>query len=752
MEVMVAQGSGQGVRRARAARLAVVAGFMVLGLATADAVPGGAATTGSWATTSTPSNVRAVHVALLRSGKVLLASGSGNNRGDFNAGTFKTSIWDPVTGNLTAVSTPWDAFCSGHSFMADGRLLVAGGTTAYKDGTPGSFSAGSKQSYFFDPVTEKYTATGNMHVARWYPTVTELGDGRQFALGGLDENGNRTSSYEIFDGSAWSAPHVGPSRYVFQPMYPALHLMRDGRLFYSGVNTFGGNAAEVPPGLWSLANNAYQAVPGLSDDTRRDQGASVMLPPAQDQRVMVIGGGDHSNDVNPVSSTAIVDLKRAAPSFSAGPPIDAAKIYVSAVVLPDSTVLETGGAAKSVLFSGTPVQSSQIFSPKTNVWTKVASPAVPRVYHSSAVLLPDGRVATFGGNPTSSFEMRIEVFTPPYLQTGTARPTLTGAANDFRYGDYATFATTQAAPIRSAVLVRPAATTHESDPNQRLVDVGFTKTSTGVSITLPTERNLAPPGWYMLFVVDANGVPSVAKWVHLDGAGITPKGGYELDGFGGLHPFTVAGGNAAPAVNRGPYWPGWDIARAATRRPNQRSGYVLDGFGGIHPFASGTAALSPATSGAPYWNGWDIARGIALLPNGTGGYVLDGFGGIHPFRVGAGAVPPAISGATYWGGQDRARGITILPDGSGGYVVDSTGALFPFRIGSGGPGVPAVAGPYAPGAAPVRGVALQPNGAAGVVLDGFGGIHAFAVAGGVPLPITGAPYWPGWPIARNISI
>ncbi len=179
-----------------------------------------------------------------------------------------------------------------------------------------------------------------------------------------------------------------------------------------------------------------------------------------------------------------------------------------------------------------------------------------RVYHSSAVLLPDGRVATFGGNPTGSFEMRIEVFTPPYLQTGTARPSVTGAASDFHYGDYAAFATTQASVITSVVLVRPAATTHESDPNQRLIDVGFTKTSTGVSITLPAERNLAPPGWYMLFVVDANGVPSVAKWVHLDGAGVTPKGGYELDGFGGLHPLAVAGGAVAPSVNRGPYWPG----------------------------------------------------------------------------------------------------------------------------------------------------------------------------------------------------
>ena len=104
-----------------------------------------------------------------------------------------------------------------------------------------------------------------MHVARWYPTVTELGDGRQLALGGLDEAGQRTSQYEIFDGvNVDSTRRPVRQPYGFQPMYPALHLMRDGRLFYSGVNTFGGNAAEVPPGLWNLATNAYQSVPGLT--------------------------------------------------------------------------------------------------------------------------------------------------------------------------------------------------------------------------------------------------------------------------------------------------------------------------------------------------------------------------------------------------------------------------------------------------------------------------------------------------------
>ncbi len=733
-------------RRRGGTRLGGVA--LLAGLvAAALPVAAGAADPGSWTVTATPSNVRAVHVAVLRTGKVLLVAGSGNDRNRFNAGSFRTSEWDPATGALTTVATPWDAFCSGHSFLSDGRLLVAGGTTAYPSPATNNNSGGSKRAYLYDPVTRRYQASADMHLARWYPTVTELGDGRQFVLSGLDETGRRTTDYEIFDGSTWTQPAPAPSAYQWQPMYPALHLMRDGRLFYSGVNTFGGDATEVPPGLWNLATNSYQNVGGLTDGQLRDQGASVLLPPAQDQRVMVIGGGNHPSGLGSVSSTAIADLKAATPTFTPGPPIDTAKMYVNAVVLPDSTVLETGGATKSVQYGGAAVRSTQIYHPKTNSWQKVATPTVDRVYHSSAVLLPDGRVATFGGNPSNSFEMRIEVFTPPYLETGTARPTVTAGPSDVRYGDYAAFRTTQAVPITSVVLVRPQATTHQSDPNQRLVDVAFTRTTTGVSVTMPTEPNLAPPGWYMLFAVDANGVPSIAKWVRLHGPAATPRGGYVLDGYGALHPFAV-GGVGAPTATSGPSWPGWDIARGVARRTAD-TGYVLDGWGGIHGFGAG-GATPPAVTGAPYWAGWDIARGIALVPDGTGGYVLDGFGGIHPFAIGNGPVPPTPKGTPYWSGRDRARGISLLPDGSGGYVVDSSGRLYPFRIGSGLP-APKVTAPYAPGAA-VRGVAVQVNGAAGQVLDAVGGLHPFTIAGGVALPTTAPTNWVGWPLARGIAM
>jgi hypothetical protein len=297
------------------------------------------------------------------------------------------------------------------------------------------------------------------------------------------------------------------------PTYPALHLLSDGRLFYSGANVLGTSSAM--PGIWNLADNTYQKVPGLQKRALRDEGMSVLLPPAQDQRVLIVGGGKTNGTSAPTDTASVVDLKDADPQYVKAPSIDAPKLYVSSVILPDSTVLETGGASTSVKVGNNPVFSAQIFDPKTDTWSKAATPTVPRVYHSSAILLPDGRVATFGGNPVGSFEYRIEIYTPKYLSTGTARPTITRAPTEMTYGGQYSLSTTQASALTSAVLVRPAAVTHSSDSNQRLVELGMTTTSGGINVSVPQNPNLTPPGWYMLFVLDSSGVPSVASWVHV---------------------------------------------------------------------------------------------------------------------------------------------------------------------------------------------------------------------------------------------
>ena len=183
-------------------------------------------------------------------------------------------------------------------------------------------------------------------------------------------------------------------------------------------------------------------------------------------------------------------------------------------------------------------------------------------------------------------------------------------------------------------------------------------------------------------------------------------GGYVLDGYGGLHWFSLGTAAPAKAARGAPSWPGWDIARGVAVLPDGTAGFVLDGYGALHPFGIGSTTTVRAPLGVPSWAGWDIARGVALLPDGTGGYVLDGYGGLHPFGIGGHAAPPSPKGASYWPGWDIARSVSILPDGTGGYVQDGYGGLHPFSL-PGQPKPPTVTGvPYTPGQDEARGLGL----------------------------------------------
>ena len=230
-------------------------------------------------------------------------------------------------------------------------------------------------------------------------------------------------------------------------------------------------------------------------------------------------------------------------------------------------------------------------------------------------------------------------------------------------------------------------------------------------------------------------------------------GGLTLDGFGGLHPFTIGTGPSLGTVRGAPYWSGWDIARGLALRADHGGGFVVDGFGGLHAFGLGTGSIPGGALGAPYWNGWDIARGVALLPDGSGGYVLDGFGGLHPFRIGSGAMPPAATTGPYWAGYDVARGIALMPDGRSGYLVDALGALHRVAFGTGALAPVSRGEFYFSGQALVRGVALLADGTGGYTIDVQGGIHPFAVGPtNAMAPFTfGAAHW-SWPIARGVGV
>ncbi|GGX20169.1 kelch motif-containing protein [Streptomyces chryseus] len=382
---------------------------------------------------------------------------------------------------------------------------------------------GIKEAYEFDPVAEKYITVDPMNEARWYPTLTTLEDGKVLSLSGLDEIGQIVPGKdEIYDPATKKWEYTGVIRKF--PTYPAIFLMNNGKLFYSGSNAGYGPADEGrEPGIWDLKTNKFKKIPGLSDPDMMETSATVRLPPAQDEKFMVIGGGGVGESEKSSEKSRLVDLKESNPRFKDGASLDQGTRYPSASLMPDDTVLITGGSHDYRGRGGSDILQARLYDAQTGTYRRVADPAVGRNYHSGSLLLPDGRVMIFGSDSLYSdkantrpgvFEQRIEIYTPPYLFRD-ARPKLTGGPKKIARGGTATFESAHAASLKDAKLMRPSAVTHVTDVDQRTVALEMKKTKDGISVTVPKNRALVPSGYYMLFVTDAQGTPSEGTWIEV---------------------------------------------------------------------------------------------------------------------------------------------------------------------------------------------------------------------------------------------
>ena len=332
-----------------------------------------ASTLGVWRLLPYFSEVLPVHAALLHTGKVLFFAGSGNNAFRFNSpdfgneakGIFTSVVWDFVNNTFDhpptlrkggAGSRPIDFFCCGHCCLPDGRIVVAGGTDKYDtDIVNGQMQPdpkgffGSKDALIFDPAAGN-PATGEwilikpMAHGRWYPTIIMLSDGSVLATSGLDEAGvGPGTAAQLERNSAPSTAAWTGGRNFNLPLYPHLFLLANGQLFYSGgkMDTQGPS----DPLVFDPVNAATPTVlvGGLADNGLCNQSASVILPPAQDQRVMIMGGGPE-DEGDATTRVAFVDLKAKPPTYVTVAPMNKERIHVNAVLLPDRTVLATGGA------------------------------------------------------------------------------------------------------------------------------------------------------------------------------------------------------------------------------------------------------------------------------------------------------------------------------------------------------------------------------------------------------------------------
>jgi galactose oxidase-like protein len=438
--------------------------FAVLVLGTSRIAQAQPQVVGQWETRSELMTVNPIHAGLLRTGKVLVIAGSGNYPKDSVDSVYKAAAWDPVGGTIDPVQLPWVLFCNGMSFLPDGRALITGGSDLY----PTNNFRGLKNTTIFDPITSIFHQVEDMTDGRWYPTNVSLPDGRTATFSGDRADGTDNNTAEIYTpGSGWS-PEYANGWPASLGNYPRAHLTPQGDLFFSGAQLESHRFDPVTL-TWnqSVAKTTYGA-------TRR-YGSSVLLalrPPEYSARILIAGGGRTAA----TDSTEVIDLGVSTPQWQQTGRLKHKRVEHNAVLLPNGRILAIGGSetdnAEDANGEGL---FSEMYDPETGKWTIMDQQTYWRLYHSTALLLPDGRVASLGSNPQqSTYQDHIEIYSPPYLFTDNGdlanRPTLTDIPTTIDYGPTAFEVTTAApAPIQEAVLMRPGAATHAFDMEQRLI-------------------------------------------------------------------------------------------------------------------------------------------------------------------------------------------------------------------------------------------------------------------------------------------
>ena len=454
----------------------------------------GPAQIGQW---SAPINIPvvAIHQALLPSGQVLM----------WDAADFTSAppiLFNPQTNtwiNRPGVST--DLFCSGHAMLADGRLLVVGGDTP-------TTGLGVNDVNLFDPTTNAWSTAARMTERRWYPTATTLSDGRVFVMGGYDDcygASCRVGRSEIFNPTAntWT-PMPATANYV-TPSYPFLFETPDGKIISAGSyeGTIDTRVLDLAAGTWSVL-----------DSNPIDAGSAVMYAPGK-----IMKAGKWANSDPPFvaahANTYVLDLNQPSPQWRASTPMNFARAYNMLTLLPDGTTLATAGSRTTDPGTGGQgVLEAEIWSPDSETWTTMARMQFSRLYHGTSMLLPDGRVLVAGSGRYGSPErLNVEIFSPPYLFKG-ARPVIASAPELVQPGQ--TFVVdTAASDIAAVTMVRIGAMTHSFNSDQRFMKLNFTAEPGRLQVEAPSNVHVLLPGYYMLFVINTAGVPSVGAFVRV---------------------------------------------------------------------------------------------------------------------------------------------------------------------------------------------------------------------------------------------
>lgn len=489
---------------------------------------------GTWQVAPVDSLVVGVHAVLLHTGKLLFwnyRDPPGEHEPSAPQPHGDSAVVNLASGKRVhpgqAPGEP-NLFCAGQALLADGRVLVAGGEreqlhiNALHVFTPGSGGG-------------TWGHAGTLSTGRWYPTCVTLHDGRVLIMGGKDWRAGQPArtahSFEIFSptggvGNSHPAPVLAEAGGF--DTYPFLHVLPSGKLFmHAGTRTRFLDLATLQHDATVLEAAAR---PGRNARTYGMQGTSVLLPlrpednPPYRARVMAIGGGgappvDMRTDAT--KSCEILDLGAANPAWTLAPPMANPRVMPDAVLLPDGTVFVANGSSTGFADNGAnPVYHAERYDPQTNSWHSACTMTVPRLYHATALLLPDGRVLTAGTDsqwnpdPFHQSELRMELYSPPYLFRGP-RPVIEQPPTQLGWDATATIAVS-GPTVTAACLVRCGSATHSFNSDQRYVGLRILSTQSGtITVRTPPNGFVAPPGYYLLFVLTAAGVPSVAPLVRV---------------------------------------------------------------------------------------------------------------------------------------------------------------------------------------------------------------------------------------------
>lgn len=455
----------------------------------------------------------AIHSALLPNGRILLF------QGDFSKGG-QQYVFDPQTGTIVHVpDADADLFCAGQAVLADGRPLIVGGTS-----TQGGFGVDDLTA--FNWQTETWTALAPMQFPRWYATGTTLSDGKVLVTSGANESiDDVVITPELYSPSTNSWQSLTAANHSM-PIYPFIYQLPDGRIAH-----LGGSEDPTPSEVLDLTTNKWTTF-----DSRVIDGGSIANY-APGKFIKAGSAADDGYSGNSSKTAFTLDMSAGNATWQPTGNMAFARSFHNLTNLPDGTVLATGGGTdKSGFVDANAVLPVEAWDPSTGGWSTYAAMTTPRLYHSVAVLLPDGRVyvAGGGGDPGVADHRDAQIFSPPYLFKGP-RPTIASAPATAKYGTSAFISTPDAASISRVSLIRTGSVTHAFDQNARATSLSFTQTAGGLNVNLPSNANDVPPGYYMLFLVNGEGVPSVASFVRFpapyeDGSPPTAPSGLSATG------------------------------------------------------------------------------------------------------------------------------------------------------------------------------------------------------------------------------